>query len=61
MSTKENTEWLEAAYDNLETALAMEDVATAKAIIADTREYGFYTEAKQMERRLTSEYVTPDY
>jgi len=55
MSTQENTDWLESAWEHLEQSIADGNVSQVKAIIADAQEYGFYDEANRMNRRLRSE------
>lgn len=52
MSTKQNTEWLDAAHDNFTEAVAEENIKLAKAIIADVLEAGFRDEAQTMVEAL---------
>lgn len=52
MSTTQNQEWLEAAMVNFEEALEASNYEMCKAIIADTREVGFNSEADEMEEQL---------
>lgn len=47
-----NEEWIEAAWETLESALADDDIALAKNVIADTIDNGFGDEARLMNRRL---------
>ncbi len=47
-----NTEWLEAAYENFESAIASRNYNLAQAVIEDTRDKGFTDEASQMEQEL---------
>jgi len=52
MSHKQNTEWLEAAQENLNQAIDSGNYALAKDIIADTFDAGFAEEARAMSVQL---------
>ena len=49
MSNKYNTQWLESAVENYETAKAQGDQAMMKAVIADMIEAGFGPEARKLQ------------
>lgn len=48
MSMKQNLEWLEAAEENFYEACELGNISMAKAIIADTFDAGFPSEARTM-------------
>lgn len=52
MSHHKNDEWLEAAKDNFEEAVATGDIALAKAIIVDVLDAGFREEGQAMNETL---------
>lgn len=52
MSHKVNEEWLEAATENFQTAIDQGNYALAQAVIADTRDAGFSSQAEAMEKYL---------
>lgn len=58
MSHQQNTEWLEAAYENFRDAVEVGNIALAKDIIQDTIDNGFSEDARKMNlemRELTQE------
>ena len=52
MSHKQNTEWIEAAWENFEGACSEGNVGLAKAVIADTFDAGFADDGRKMNTRL---------
>lgn len=52
MSHPKNTEWIEAAQENFDEALAAGDAVGCENIIADSRDVGFTHEAQLMEEAL---------
>lgn len=57
MSHIKNTEWLEAAAENYQTAVDAGNYSLAQAVIADTRDAGFSEQANAMESALQLEPV----
>lgn len=45
-------EWLKAAWDNFEEALARGDEGMCKAVIADVQEAGFLEDGRSMNQRM---------
>jgi len=56
MSLHQNTEWLEAAKENFETALANKEYSLAKDIVEDIKDAGFKEEAKTLKKELLQSY-----
>jgi len=56
MSTRENDEWVLAAYENFEQAIEGGNYHLAQDIIADTADAGFEGEAQIMRSQLA---ITP--
>lgn len=52
MSHKVNQEWVAAAYETFEEAIAAGNHELARAVIGDTVDAGFVSEALQMEDEL---------
>lgn len=53
MSHPINDQWLEAATENFHTAIEQGNYQLAQAVIADTRDAGFSSQAEAMEKYLT--------
>ena len=52
MSTAQNDQWLEAAKDNFDEAVAQGNHSQARAVIADVRDNGFEAAALNLEKEL---------
>lgn len=54
MSTIQNDEWAQSAWEHFDEAIAQGNLALCKDIIADTQDAGFLGEARLMNEKLRS-------